>query len=625
MLCLSDHTLPTIEKSLISLSTFCLLAIAIFHAPFANAQSVVINEFQVSSTQSVEVINTTENPVDISGWYIDDSSGSTYYTIPQGTILHSRSCVVFQSDFNLNTASADIVRLFDSTLKPIETGAVTIDSFAYSQAPASGSSYSRNPDGSGSFAISSPSFGLYNSSGTSCIYVSTPSQTPTVTPTPNIPPTPTPTTYPANFKDNIYLSEIMSYPQTGDEWVEIYNDNNFTVNVVDWYIDDLDDSGGSPLKFSGIIPAHSYFVQDISSSLFNNDADIARLLDENMIEVSFFSYSKNNIGLSWGTSGDILLQIFCQQSPTKNTNNADCIEATPTLTLTPTKTPTSTKTPTLTQTPTQAYETISGIFITEIFPRTDTDHPKEWVEIYNDNRFAVNLREWHLGDSSDREMQMFTVDIDPYKYGVIELSSSRLNNDGDTVYLMDPNQNVVDEFAYTSSEVSTSWGRKSGSFQEWCMQSPSKGDYNKQCLVSPTHTPTRTPTFTKTPTPTRTPTPQKATNMTDISSLKNSSTPFNSAQNVMGISSVKKKIAMSYTPRLDVGNKNNAFPLSFAVHAAQNTDELDDSKYAETNTSYLPYNDPILGTIIIVVLSLVVGFLTSDIWKKWEEDQKPYF
>ena len=167
--------------------------------------AVVINEFQTSPSQSIELLNISSFEINIGGYFLDDAGGSTYFTIPQNTILKPYQCVVFQSNFNLNTASADTVRFFDSAYPPTQGNAVLIDSFSYNSAPGNGYSYSRNPDGNGNYEISTPTLSAYNASGIDCINIlssSTPSPTPTtqvvptptVTPTVTVTPTLTPTT-----------------------------------------------------------------------------------------------------------------------------------------------------------------------------------------------------------------------------------------------------------------------------------------------------------------------------------------------------------------------------------------------------------------------------------------------
>ncbi|MBI4226575.1 lamin tail domain-containing protein [Candidatus Roizmanbacteria bacterium] len=202
----------------------------------------------------------------------------------------------------------------------------------------------------------------------------TPTDTPIPIPSPIISPTiseesnssqpiPTPQSYP-----NIFLSEVMVYPESNtNEWLEIYNDNDFSISLDSWYIDDLENGGTTPKKFSIYISAKSYGVYELSTSMFNNDGDSVRLLDFDQKELDSFQYQSSEKGKTLGrTSFDT--DNFCLQTPSKNTLNSPCINPTATLTAkstpsssTPTVVPTNTptKTATLTTRPSKAISTIT--------------------------------------------------------------------------------------------------------------------------------------------------------------------------------------------------------------------------------------------------------------------------
>ena len=43
------------------------------------------------------------------------------------------------------------------------------------------------------------------------------------------------------------INEIeLSAPHNETVWVELYNANSTTVDLIDWYIDDAEDMGGAP-------------------------------------------------------------------------------------------------------------------------------------------------------------------------------------------------------------------------------------------------------------------------------------------------------------------------------------------------------------------------------------------
>jgi len=119
------------------------------------------------------------------------------------------------------------------------------------------------------------------------------------------------------------------------EWVELHNENNFSVDLQNWYIDDLENAGGFPKNFSLSISPYGYGVIELTSAMFNNDGDTVRLLDSYKNLKSSFIYSSSVQNETWGkdpTEGT----SFCLQKPSKELPNTACISPTPTPTLTPT-------------------------------------------------------------------------------------------------------------------------------------------------------------------------------------------------------------------------------------------------------------------------------------------------
>jgi hypothetical protein len=305
------------------------------------AQSkILINEFLIDpKPQSVEIFNSGTESADISDWIIDDSGGTTFYTIPKDSVIFPNQCLVFSGDFNLNKASADTVRLINSSQ-------LLIDSFSYKSSSGSGVSYLRQPDGVNNWTTASANLGKFNSSTEqTCLFptltltptliqptptnVQTPNLGVSTSPTPTETQTPTPTQIPQSY-ENIYISEAMVNPSTGEkEWVEIYNNNDFSVSLNNWYIDDLENAGSSPKTFSLEIDAKGFGVTEFTSSIFNNDGDSVRLLDFNKNLKNDFEYGKSEQGKTFGrTSFDS--DDFCLQEASKNSANNPCINPTST-------------------------------------------------------------------------------------------------------------------------------------------------------------------------------------------------------------------------------------------------------------------------------------------------------
>ncbi len=286
---------------------------------------VLINEFVIEPAQSVELINNTNETVDISNWYIDDSGGTTYFTIPSNSLLYPDSCLVFSGDFNLNKSSTDTIRLFDNAASPTGTSAKLIDSFTYNSSPGTGISYLRLPDKNNNWVTGASSLGKFNQIDENCLFIPTPTITPTSIPTPT--PTEEPTSTPIISYNNIYISEVMIAPESGNkEWVELYNDNDYSVSLEKWYIDDEENAGASPKSFSLTLSAKSYVTFDLPVSIFNNDGDSVRLLDPQKLAKDSLEYNSSSKGK---TLGRISFEEdeFCVQEPTKGQENASCIEA----------------------------------------------------------------------------------------------------------------------------------------------------------------------------------------------------------------------------------------------------------------------------------------------------------
>ncbi|GEM_PF-6583789 len=150
------------------------------------------------------------------------------------------------------------------------------------------------------------------------------------TPTLNSTLTPTPTISNLISYNNIFISEVMVYPENQeDEWVELFNNNDFSVILKDWFIDDIEDSGSSPKKINLEIPGKSYQVIIISSAMFNNPGDSVRLLDFNKNLKDSFEYKESVKGKTFGRIS-FENNDFCLQEPSFYQPNNNCSYSTPT-------------------------------------------------------------------------------------------------------------------------------------------------------------------------------------------------------------------------------------------------------------------------------------------------------
>ncbi len=335
------------KKTIFTVSILTSLYFILNTFPVFAQSKILINEFLIDpQPQSVEIFNSGTESADISDWIIDDSGGTTFYSIPKNNIIFPDQCLVYSADLNLNKTSSDTIRLLNSSQQ-------LVDSFSYKSSSGSGVSYFRSSDGSIDWTTGSANLGFYNSNTEQTCLLPTPTSSPTqeptmtvvptekmenLTPTATSTPTPTPlrptstitiTPTPQSY-GNVYISEVMINPPTGEkEWVEIYNDNDFSISLNDWYIDDLEDSGSAPKIFSLEIGKKSYAVFDLSASIFNNDKDNIRLLDHKKDLKDDLEYNKTDPGKTLGKT-NFDSDDFCIQEPSKNFANNPCIDPTPT-------------------------------------------------------------------------------------------------------------------------------------------------------------------------------------------------------------------------------------------------------------------------------------------------------
>lgn len=174
---------------------------------------------------------------------------------------------------------------------------------------------------------------------------SSPTPLPTPTSLPEATNMPTSTSTPTSFS-NIFISEFLADPESGNEKVEIGNGNSFSVSLIDWQIDDIADGGKNPNKFSATISAGGLYVIELDSGTLNNDGDDVRLLDFAGVEKDKRSYSSSTKGKSWSKDKN---GNWCQTEPSFSQANPDCsltVSSTLSPTTVPTKTPTPTKKPT---------------------------------------------------------------------------------------------------------------------------------------------------------------------------------------------------------------------------------------------------------------------------------------
>ena len=88
---------------------------------------------------------------------------------------------------------------------------------------------------------------------------------------------------------NVAINEIMYNPASGNEWVELFNSGDSTVNLTGWVIKDAANNTFGDLT-NVEIPPGEYVVVEETGAVLNNDNDEVHLFDDSMTEVDNATY-----------------------------------------------------------------------------------------------------------------------------------------------------------------------------------------------------------------------------------------------------------------------------------------------------------------------------------------------
>lgn len=116
-----------------------------------------------------------------------------------------------------------------------------------------------------------------------------PSATPSATPSPTATPTPLPT-------GSVFLTEFMACPTSGNEWLELYNANETTIEVTGWQVIDI---SNNKKTLTGTIQPRSFTVFEWTGSLLNNTGDSFKVVTTGGQIIGEASYEKCTTGVSF--------------------------------------------------------------------------------------------------------------------------------------------------------------------------------------------------------------------------------------------------------------------------------------------------------------------------------------
>jgi len=269
-----------------------------------------------------------------------------------------------------------------------------------------------------------------------------------------------------------------------DEWIELYNDTGNNINLEGWVLKSED--GTPEIKLTGIISANGFFL-------------LERTDDETVPGVAADQIYKGALGNNgekleiYDNSGDLIDAVDCssgwsggdnktkQTMERKNSQISGSISSNWQTSQNPDGTPKTKNSEQKTINKEQEIEKLaensspsnliekkeypSGIVFNEILPSPEgPDAEEEWVEIFNQNSFEIDVSGWLMKDTSGKiTTYTFPKGIKISSQGFLVLprpeTKITLNNDEDGLILTSPNEQAADEVNYKKAPRAQSYSR----------------------------------------------------------------------------------------------------------------------------------------------------------------------
>lgn len=261
-----------------------------------------------------------------------------------------------------------------------------------------------------------------------------------------------------------------------DEWIELYNKTATAVNLNDWTLKAAD--GTPEIKLAGTVPAKGFYLLERTddNTVPNISADQIYIgpLENKGENLELYDNFGNlidsvNCGSGW-FAGDNETKQTMERMEIANWHNSQSPGGTPKAknSITPESLPDELieeepqSLPQDEQKP-QIYPT--GVVINEVLPSPEgSDAENEWIEIFNQNIFEVNLSDWKIVDVVG-SIKTYTFSketkISPKGFLVFfrPLTKITLNNSGDGLKLLQPNEEILDSLNYNKAPQNQSFNR----------------------------------------------------------------------------------------------------------------------------------------------------------------------
>ena len=284
----------------------------------------------------------------------------------------------------------------------------------------------------------------------------------------------------ANFLD-VVINEIAWMGRENsfnDEWLELYNNTQEDILLEGWVLKAED---GSPeIELKGVIPAQGFYLLErtddntvpeipanqIYRGSLKNSGENLELYDNfgNLVD-------KVNCRAGWFAGNKETKQTMERKNPKISGNNPENWQDSQVFGGTPKAKNSSGnllgKNRSLNNSKNKKEgkkrQYPSGIIFNEILPSPEgPDSENEWIELFNQNSFEVDLSGWQIADEIGSS-KIFTIPENTKISGQGFLLLTRpltkiiLNNSGDSLMLIQPNGNILDKVTFEKAPKGKSY------------------------------------------------------------------------------------------------------------------------------------------------------------------------